>query len=659
MEPERWRRIEALYNGALTLSVPDRADYLDKACGADASLRHEVESLIRHAGESESLLRTVDGLKSAQQAVEADALPPGENWGDFRLIRQIGHGGFGRVYLAHDDALAREIALKVVRPRNAADLATALREGQMLARVQHRNVVSVFSARQVGEEVGLAMELIKGRHLADVVRQSGPMGADEAGAIGITLCQALGAVHGASLLHRDIKAHNVMRESGGRIVLMDFGASRDVRPGAQGRGDLTGTLLYMAPELFTRQSASRASDIYSLGVLLFYLVTGTYPVEAVTMADMAAAHVSGVRKRLSDCRPDLSNDFVRVVERAIAPRAADRWQGAGDFQAALTDASASMSGRFSTVSGEVATTIVNRVQRWAIIALCASAGVLAIGFITTSTYENALNIQGVADHSVWQWWGYGAMALIPLPIFSGLLLGFGWVVVTSWHLIQSIFGRGARAGRASLRARLSERLVPAGDLNNVGRLLVVGQFVGIAGTIWTFGDLLWAMVVQVDTARREIWSVLDESSFKLYLFHWTISVFLSGVILLWAALLRARRAGGRLDTAPIVVGTVMLLLTLLMATAPWKLFYHSTVPRVDIGDERCYQVAQRGETLTLFCPDADAQPSRNRTRLATDPELVRLANGRIFTSPAKAKIDREAQEAKAKAEAEAKAKDKK
>jgi hypothetical protein len=163
--------------------------------------------------------------------------------------------------------------------------------------------------------------------------------------------------------------------------------------------------------------------------------------------------------------------------------------------------------------------------------------------------------------------------------------------------------------------------------------------------------------VQVDTARREIWSVLDESSFKLYLFHWTISVFLSGVILIWAALLRARRAGGRLDTAPIVVGTVMLLLTLLMATAPWKLFYHSTVPRVDIGDERCYQVAQRGETLTLFCPDADAQPSRNRTRLATDPELVRLANGRIFTSPAKAKIDREAQEAKA--EAEAKAKDKK
>src|SRR5262245_27177941 len=85
MDADRWRRIEALYHGALTLSVPDRADYLDKACGADATLRHEVESLIRHNIDSDAL-NTIDGRQSAQRVVEADALPPGQTWGDFRLI---------------------------------------------------------------------------------------------------------------------------------------------------------------------------------------------------------------------------------------------------------------------------------------------------------------------------------------------------------------------------------------------------------------------------------------------------------------------------------------------------------------------------------------------------------------------------------------------
>ena len=106
-------------------------------------------------------------------------------WGDLRLLSELGHGGFGRVYRAWDESLAREVALKVVKPRDASQRASVLIEGQMLARVKHNNVVTVHRAQQIDDEVGLTMELIKGRPLAHIVEQTGPMGAEEASVIGI------------------------------------------------------------------------------------------------------------------------------------------------------------------------------------------------------------------------------------------------------------------------------------------------------------------------------------------------------------------------------------------------------------------------------------------------------------------------------------------
>ena len=188
---------------------------------------------------------------------------PGERaWSDLRLLEEIGHGGFGRVYRAWDETLAREVALKISKPQDAAHRADVLREGQMLARVKHPNVVTVFRAQQVGDEVGITMELINGRDLSDVVSHAGPMSADEASVVGIHLCQALAAVHGAGVLHRDVKARNVMRESGGRIVLMDFGAGRELvakKLSNRPLGNLSGTPLYLAPELFAGGQASPAS----------------------------------------------------------------------------------------------------------------------------------------------------------------------------------------------------------------------------------------------------------------------------------------------------------------------------------------------------------------------------------------------------------------
>jgi hypothetical protein len=183
------------------------------------------------------------------------------------------------------------------------------------------------------------MELVHGRSLNEVVRVDGPMGPEEACVVGIAVCRALAAVHGAKLVHRDIKAHNVMREDGGRVVLMDFGAGWELADRDRHRAvSLTGTPLYMAPELLAGGAPSVASDIYSLGVLLFFLVTGEHPLQGRTPTDVVLAHGLGQRRLLSDARPDLPDEFVRVVERALAASPERRYATAGAVIQALVEA---------------------------------------------------------------------------------------------------------------------------------------------------------------------------------------------------------------------------------------------------------------------------------------------------------------------------------
>jgi hypothetical protein len=271
------------------------------------------------------------------------AAPPGDPerapaaWGRFDLVREIGRGAFGVVYEAIDPGLQRAVALKVIRPRapGAINLARALDEARLLARIRHPNVVSVYGAERTDDEVALWMDLIRGHTLHELVDRRGSLGAREAALIGLDLCRALAAIHGAGLVHGDLKAHNVMREEGGRIVLMDFGAGKDVDAREHRAHDFVGTPVYVAPEVFEGRQRTPASDIYSLGVLLFYLVTGRYPVEGRTLSEVEAQHRRGVPGRLRDVRPDLPESFVGIVQRALAREPEQRQQSAGELEAAL------------------------------------------------------------------------------------------------------------------------------------------------------------------------------------------------------------------------------------------------------------------------------------------------------------------------------------
>jgi serine/threonine protein kinase/tetratricopeptide (TPR) repeat protein len=273
-------------------------------------------------------------LAEATAADRRDPLRAAEStssrWGALELRQKIADGSFGTVYLAWDPVLEREVALKVLR---AADRSRAvIQEGRLLARVRHPNVVTVYGIDEYEGTVGLWMEWIDGLTLTQVLAARGLLGGQEAAVIGIDVCRAVAAVHKAGLLHRDIKAHNVMREAGGRMVLMDFGAGEIRTEHTLSGPRRIGTPLYQAPEIFDGQPATIASDIYSLGVLLYHLLTKRYPVEGETFDAIAASHAHRQPTPLSDRRPDLPPRLVQVVEGALAGDPARRYRSAGAME---------------------------------------------------------------------------------------------------------------------------------------------------------------------------------------------------------------------------------------------------------------------------------------------------------------------------------------
>jgi len=243
-------------------------------------------------------------------------------WGPLQILEPIGRGGFGTVYRAWDPQLDREVALKLLPADDEG--VNALEEGRLLAKVHHPNVVTIFGADRIGASVGLWMEYVRGDTLEHILTREGAFTPSSVALIGRQLCEALAAVHQAGLVHRDVKAHNVMREPGGRLVLMDFGAGRMLAGGAQ---DVAGTPLYLAPEIFGGGAATAQSDLYSVGVLLYHLLTTQYPIAGRTVREVRDAHARVTMAPLvRSARPDVPRRLAAAIEHALAVRPADRFR---------------------------------------------------------------------------------------------------------------------------------------------------------------------------------------------------------------------------------------------------------------------------------------------------------------------------------------------
>jgi serine/threonine-protein kinase len=261
----------------------------------------------------------------------ADAgTPCPHRWRHLENLEKIGQGISGEVYRAWDSLLQRDVALKL--SRRTGDFSDscslfALREARLLARIRHPNVVTVYGVDHAEQRLGVWMEYIHGLNLDAVLRHKGPMGARKAAVIGLDLCSAVSAAHEVGLLHGDITTKNVMRDRTGRIVLLDFGFSQDLGAlhSSEWEYSICGTPLYMAPEILCGGRPSVRSDIYSMGVLLYRLATGQFPVEGHTMAEVREALNEGCIRLLRDRYPYLGKPFIATVDRSIAIEPAARF----------------------------------------------------------------------------------------------------------------------------------------------------------------------------------------------------------------------------------------------------------------------------------------------------------------------------------------------
>lgn len=240
----------------------------------------------------------------------------------YRLDALLGAGGMATVYRGWDHRLERAVAVKVLAPNLAADPATAARfraEARHLAAMSHPGIVSVFDVGEADGEPFFVMELVEGESLEDRLRRETRLTPDAAIPIVISVASGLTALHRRSFIHRDVKPHNVLLDSGGRARLADFGLVRgEASTELTAPGSALGTLAYMAPELLRGEPASPASDVYALGVVTYRALTGSLPFPAETLAGIFAAQ-AGAHDPPSRRWPALGGGFDAPLARALGP----------------------------------------------------------------------------------------------------------------------------------------------------------------------------------------------------------------------------------------------------------------------------------------------------------------------------------------------------
>jgi serine/threonine protein kinase len=338
--PERWQEIKIILAEALELPASERDGYVDRASAGDADVRREVFSLLAAAGDSSGALgAAVDG-DHALQALLATALGQ-----QYEIIRSLGRGGMGAVYLARERALERFVAIKVLRP----DLAAApdsrerfRREARVAAQLSHSSILPLHTFGEVSGIWYFVMGYVRGASLAERLRVEGRISAAETHRTLIELADALDCAHRAGVIHRDIKPANILLDDeSGRAMLADFGISkvRGVGDTLTAAGTIVGTPRYMSPEQSVGSSTVDVrSDIYSLGAVGYAMLSGREPFADIKPDDLTLHRLSQDLAPIQAIAPAVPPDLASIVMRCLARDPEARWPDARSLRDALARA---------------------------------------------------------------------------------------------------------------------------------------------------------------------------------------------------------------------------------------------------------------------------------------------------------------------------------
>jgi hypothetical protein len=344
MTQAQWGRVRELFERALVDEPRDLDAWLAREAADDEQVKAEVASLLHHHTQVGAFLAEPLSDRLHDLLGDESALQPGQTVGPYRIVRELGRGGMGRVYLATDDRLGRSVALKALPPEWTSDLdqrERLRREARAAASLTHPGICTVYALEELDGQLFIATEFLDGHTLREEIERL-PPSPERTLSVAREIAAALASAHDKGIVHRDLKPENIMRTRDGRLKILDFGLAR-LEGSAAGRladrltspGLVIGTPAYMAPEQLSGEDANVRSDVFAFGVLLYEYACGRHPFEAATAVALAARVMASEAVPIERAVPQLPQAVAEVIDRCLRKDPASRYGSATEIVHAL------------------------------------------------------------------------------------------------------------------------------------------------------------------------------------------------------------------------------------------------------------------------------------------------------------------------------------
>lgn len=637
MDAATWKRLKGVIADAMTRPPGERQAFVRDRC-TDASLVREALSLLAYGEANPHFVARVTA--EPDESGDPDDLPIGTRIGQYEVVGRLGRGGMGQVFLAYDHELNRSVALKCLLSggNEEVDQSRIRFEAQAAAAITHPHIAAVYHLVDYGPRAFIVMEYVAGESLSALMRRA-RLRVDQAVTITRQLASALIAAHNSGVIHGDLKPANVHVTPNGSVKILDFGIAMVLRPITTAAADdattarksadilrheptplmIGGTPPYMSPEQIIGSAVDQRSDIFSLGVMLFEMVTGHRPFVGADAAEIFRAQAAPAQ-RADAVERNVPRALADVIALALQVELPLRYQSVAEMDRAL----ALVQPKPKHSARELIRAWVPRI---AIVIVLTVAVLGTLGAIKTFGFNNNFGRTGpharfgtesLATYLRWGMLGIGPKLLV-LTITTVAVMGVG-VLLRGLEMIEPI-GRAMRPLYRQIR--VATKTMGFDRPSVLAQALAGAGVVGVILLVWFFGDLISAFQASFNSAPIERLMPMRESArirgyYQLTCSLLTVSL---GVGLVRVMQLR-RRLADHETWMPVAALVAVIVVTLLMTEVPYRSLNHRDFERVQYAGERCYIIGESGNELLILC--TTVAPPRNRVVRRDDPQLRRL-----------------------------------